>query len=141
MKMETHVNKKMLALYGLKWNPFVPDVPVEGRSMSHRASSRSVGGSGNSPVKAASRSPTALPVRQVGRLAHARRAARRAAVRQGRCVQPAPKPISPTSYREMGDLFGVELRPHNRMGGRKKSCASVGQTHIDGLPGAARAHR
>jgi len=23
------VNKKMLALYGLKWNPFAPDVPVE----------------------------------------------------------------------------------------------------------------
>ena len=24
-----HVNKKMLALYGLKWNPFAPDVPVD----------------------------------------------------------------------------------------------------------------
>ena len=23
------MNKKMLALYGLKWNPFAPDVPVE----------------------------------------------------------------------------------------------------------------
>jgi len=23
------VNKKLLALYGLKWNPFAPDVPVE----------------------------------------------------------------------------------------------------------------
>jgi hypothetical protein len=23
------MNKKMLVLYGLKWNPFAPDVPVE----------------------------------------------------------------------------------------------------------------
>ena len=23
------MNKKLLALYGLKWNPFAPDVPVE----------------------------------------------------------------------------------------------------------------
>jgi type II secretory pathway predicted ATPase ExeA len=23
------VNKKLLSLYGLKWNPFAPDVPVE----------------------------------------------------------------------------------------------------------------
>ena len=23
------MNKKLLALYGLKWNPFAPDVPVD----------------------------------------------------------------------------------------------------------------
>jgi len=30
------VNKKMLALYGLKWNPFAPDVPVEALHISRR---------------------------------------------------------------------------------------------------------
>ena len=30
------MNKKMLALYGLKWNPFAPDVPVEALHVSRR---------------------------------------------------------------------------------------------------------
>ena len=30
------VNKKMLALYGLKWNPFAPDVPVEALHVTRR---------------------------------------------------------------------------------------------------------
>jgi hypothetical protein len=34
-----HVNKKMLALYGLKWNPFAPDVPVEALHISRRIES------------------------------------------------------------------------------------------------------
>jgi len=33
------VNKKMLALYGLKWNPFAPDVPVEALHVSRRIES------------------------------------------------------------------------------------------------------
>src|SRR6202043_3529609 len=33
------VNKKMLALYGLKWNPFAPDVPVEALHISRRIES------------------------------------------------------------------------------------------------------
>ena len=27
------MNKKLLAIHGLKWNPFAPDVPVEARAM------------------------------------------------------------------------------------------------------------
>ena len=30
------MNKKLLALYGLKWNPFAPDVPVEALHVSRR---------------------------------------------------------------------------------------------------------
>ena len=30
------MNKKMLALYGLKWNPFAPDVPIEALHVSRR---------------------------------------------------------------------------------------------------------
>ncbi len=30
------MNKKLLALYGLKWNPFAPDVPAEALQISPR---------------------------------------------------------------------------------------------------------
>ena len=33
------MNKKLLALYGLKWNPFAPDVPVEALHVSRRTES------------------------------------------------------------------------------------------------------
>ena len=33
------MNKKLLALYGLKWNPFAPDVPVEALHVSRRSES------------------------------------------------------------------------------------------------------
>ena len=33
------MNKKMLGLYGLKWNPFAPDVPVEALHVSRRIES------------------------------------------------------------------------------------------------------
>jgi hypothetical protein len=44
------VNNKMLALYGLKWNPFAPSVPTEALH-SPPAWNRSVGGCINSPAK------------------------------------------------------------------------------------------
>jgi len=33
------MTKKLLALYGLKWNPFAPDVPVEALHVSRRIES------------------------------------------------------------------------------------------------------
>ena len=33
------MNKKILALYGLKWNPFAPDVPVEALHVTRRIES------------------------------------------------------------------------------------------------------
>ena len=33
------MNKKLLALYGLKWNPFTPDVPVEALHLTPRIES------------------------------------------------------------------------------------------------------
>ena len=30
------MNKKLLSVYGLKWNPFSPDVPVEGLHLTPR---------------------------------------------------------------------------------------------------------
>ena len=39
------VNKKLLALYGLKWNPFTPNVPTEALARHHTPRIRSAGGS------------------------------------------------------------------------------------------------
>ena len=33
------MNKKLLALYGLKWNPFAPDMPVEALRVTPRVES------------------------------------------------------------------------------------------------------
>jgi hypothetical protein len=33
------VNKKLLAIHGLKWNPFAPDVPVEALRVTPRIES------------------------------------------------------------------------------------------------------
>ena len=41
-------------------------------------------------------------------------------------------------YREMGDLFGVELRPHNRWAGAKVLCGALGACRGQGA-GAGRA--
>ena len=46
------MNKKLLALYGLKWNPFAPDVPVEALHLTPRIESF-CWRSSNSPAKAA----------------------------------------------------------------------------------------
>ena len=60
------MNRKMLALYGLKWNPFAPDVPVEALHVSRRiessagapSSSSARAASPSSPVRPASASPS-----------------------------------------------------------------------------------
>ena len=122
------VNKKLLALYGLKWNPFTPDVPTEALHVS-RASNRSAGGSSSSPARAASLSSRESGHRQVRRLAHpsASLAAQRD-VKVG--VISRPQANIADFYREMGDLFGVDLRPHNRWGGAKL-LRQRWQTHIE----------
>ena len=48
------MTKKMLALYGLKWNPFAPDVPIEALHVSRRIES-SAGAPSSWSAKAASR--------------------------------------------------------------------------------------
>src|SRR6266498_422781 len=62
------MTKKLLALYGLKWNPFAAEVPLEALI--------------------------------VGALTH-------------------PQSNVADFYRELGDLFGVALKPHNRWNGFK----------------------
>ena len=113
------MNKKLLALYGLKWNPFSPELPIEALHATPKAESfcwrveqgliREGGfalitgdtGTGKSVVlRMLAERLGQLRDLTVGAIAH-------------------PSGNLADFYREMGDLFGVELRPHNRWGGFK----------------------
>jgi general secretion pathway protein A len=113
------MNKKLLALYGLKWNPFSPDLPSEALRVVPKVQSfcwrieqslvREGGfalisgdpGTGKSVVlRILAERLEALREVTVGVLAH-------------------PQSNIADFYREMGELFGVQLKPHNRWGGFK----------------------
>lgn len=113
------MNKKLLALYGLKWNPFSPELPIEALHATAKVESfcwrveqgliREGGfalitgdpGTGKSVVlRMLAERLGQLRDLSVGAIAH-------------------PSGNLADFYREMGDLFGVELRPHNRWGGFK----------------------
>lgn len=109
---------KLLATYGLKWDPFSPDVPVEAlwvsAEMQHflsrvRALLRDGGfalitgepGSGKSvALRFLAHHLQTLPDVLVG-------------------VISRPQSALADFYRELGDLFGVSLVPHNRWAGFK----------------------
>ena len=113
------MNKRLLALYGLKWNPFSPDLPTEALHLTpaverfcwriEHALIREGGfalitgdpGTGKSVV-------LRLLAERLGRL-------------RDITVAAITHPSSNLAdfYREMGDLFAVELKPHNRWGGFK----------------------
>lgn len=113
------MNPKLLALYGLKWNPFSPELPTEAIFVPPRvenfcwriehAQIREGGfalihgdpGSGKSvTLRLLAERLSRLPDITVGALAH-------------------PQSNLADFYREMGDVFAVPLRPHNRWGGFK----------------------
>ena len=112
------MNRKMLGLYGLKWNPFAPDVPVEALHVGRRIESfcwraeQLVGEGGFALV-------TGAP--GVGKSVTLRILADRLEARRDVKVGVISRPQSGLSdfYRELGDLFGVELSPHNRWAGAK----------------------
>src|SRR5277367_4841376 len=108
------MNKKLLALYGLKYNPFLPDVPIEGLHIHAKLENfcwriehtllREGGfalisgdpGTGKSvTLRLLAERLSRIRDVQVGALAHA--SAR----------------VS-DFYREFGDIFGVALNAHNR---------------------------
>jgi general secretion pathway protein A len=112
------VNSKLLALYGLKWNPFGPGVPAASLHVTPRLESfcwrvqQLVGEGGFALLTGAPGS---------GKSAALRILATSLVTQRDIMVGVLSRPQAGIAdfYREMGDLFGVELRPHNRWNGTK----------------------
>ena len=112
------VNNKMLALYGLKWNPFTPNVPTEALHVTTRLELfcwrvQQLAGEGGFALV------TGAP--GCGKSAALRILSASLATQRDVTVGVISRPQANIAdfYREMGELFGVELRPHNRWGGAK----------------------
>ena len=122
-------NKKLLALYGLKWNPFLPDVPVEGlfrtpriESFAWRVETLIMDG-GLALV-------TGDP--GLGKSVAMRLLNERFKNLNDVTIAYLDRPQSSISdfYREIGEHFGLELRPSNRWGGYK-ALREKWRRHID----------
>jgi type II secretory pathway predicted ATPase ExeA len=111
-------SKKLLALYGLKWNPFSPELPSEGLLATPRIEhfawrvEQLVQEGGFALVTGEPGTGKSVALRIVaGRLQTLRD------VTVGVIERPQSK--SPDFYRELGDIFAVKLAPHNRWCGFK----------------------
>jgi type II secretory pathway predicted ATPase ExeA len=124
------MNKKLLSLYGLKYDPFAQEVPVEAllptskiESFLWRLENSQVREGGFALVsgdpgtgKSAALRLVAERLRRLGEIA----------------VGEIDRPQSNLGdfYRELGDLFGVALKPHNRWAGFR-TLRDRWQTHIE----------
>ncbi len=113
------MNKTLLALYGLKWNPFSPELPVEALHVAPpvdtfcwRVEQSLVREGGFALITGEPGTGKSVALRL---LAHRLGQLRDLSV--GAMTHPSSHLAD--FYREMGDLFGVELKPHNRWGGFK----------------------
>ncbi|MBC8877339.1 MAG: ATP-binding protein [Planctomycetes bacterium] len=110
--------KKLLSLWGLKWNPFSPELPSEGLLVTPRIESfawrveQLVQEGGFALISGESGTGKSVALRIV--------AERLASVRDvvvGALERPQSK--NADFYRELGDIFSVKLSPSNRWGGFK----------------------
>ena len=113
------MNKKLLSLYGLKYNPFSQEVPIEAllptaklESFLWRIENLQVREGGFALVMGDPGSGKSAVLRLV-----AERLSRLGEVAVGEFQHPQSNVAD--FYRELGDLFGVELSPHNRWAGTK----------------------
>ena len=124
------MTKKLLALYGLKWNPFSPDVPSEALltppkldTFCWRIEQSHVREGGFALVTGDPGTGKSVALRVL-----AERLSRLRDVTVGALARPQSHVAD--FYRELGDLFGVALTPHNRWGGFK-ALRERWQAHID----------
>jgi type II secretory pathway predicted ATPase ExeA len=108
--------QKMLSLWGLKWNPFSPELPSEGLLVTPKIENfawrveQLVQEGGFALISGESGTGKSVALRiTAGRLAVLRD------VTVG--VLERPQSRMPDFYRELGDIFSVKLTPSNRWGG------------------------
>lgn len=112
-------NKKLMAYYGLKWNPFLPNIPVE--SLWHHPQMESFvfrleNMAMNGGFALISGEPGLGKSKTLQLIAH--KFSKMDEVIVG--VMERPQSSVADFYREMGSLFGVNLSPANRYGGFKE---------------------
>ena len=112
------MTKKLLQLYGLKWNPFAPDVPTAALLVTPRVESftwrveQLAREGGFAAIIGDPGTGKSITLRLL--------AARLAALRDVVVgVLTRPQAGLADFYREIGHLFGVPLSPHNRWAGAK----------------------
>ena len=113
------MNKTLLALYSLKWNPFSAELPIEALHITPRVEAfcwrveqNLVREGGFALITGDPGTGKSVALRL---LAH--RLGQLRDLRVGAIAHPSSHLAD--FYREMGDVFGVELKPHNRWGGFK----------------------
>jgi type II secretory pathway predicted ATPase ExeA len=125
--------KKLLALWGLKWNPFSPELPNDALLTTAKIDSfawrveQLVQEGGFALISGESGTGKSVALRIV-----AQRLATLRDVMVGVVERPQSKGAD--FYRELGDIFSVKLRPSNRWGGfralRERWRAHVASTRI-----------
>ena len=113
------MNKKLLALYGLKWNPFSPELPTEALNPSARVEDfcwrieqALIREGGFALITGEPGTGKSVALRLLAERLHKLRD-----ISLGAITHPSSNLAD--FYREMGELFGVELRVLNRWGGFK----------------------
>jgi general secretion pathway protein A len=113
------MNQKLLALYGLKYNPFIPEVPIEALYVSPkienfcwRIEQAHLREGGFALVHGDPGSGKSVVMRVL-----AERLSRLADLSVG--VIHHPQSNLSDFYRELGDIFGISIRASNRWGGFK----------------------
>jgi len=113
------MNKKLLALYGLKWNPFSPELPIEAlfitpkvKNFLWRLEQNQVREGGFALISGDPGTGKSVVLRLLAERLEPLRD-----VTVG--VLTHPQSNLADFYREMGDVFGVGLKPNNRWGGFK----------------------
>ena len=112
------MKRKLLVFYGLKWNPFTPDVPVSAlyrtpqiESFLYRMEDLAREG-GFALVVGPPGTGKSTTLRMLSDQLSQVRDLRVGVLTRSQCSMA-------DFYRELGDLFGVELSPHNRWAGTK----------------------